>query len=225
MWGDLPPLFPKIWGGVGGKLLNWRNPPSLALDTTLHTDGFRTWVQIFGKAIRLTIVGFCTHFNPCHAEVIWGSMQSYLHLLSFLTISINRFRQLKYAIKGDKDLFDRHQHLPQNKAYIQASTPLPLPKRLYPSLRKNHLPFCWLLKKKNPPLSKVKSMILRSNIFKANEIFFTGFMFCWWRHNRLAMMSQWPDNCDANTWQVISNSLDIDFIHCDIHGRSWKKKC
>ena len=38
----------------------------------------------------------------------------------------------------------------------------------------------------------------------------------------MAMTSQWPDNCDANTWQVISNSLDIDFIHDDIHGRSCK---
>ena len=37
------------------------------------------------------------------------------------------------------------------------------------------------------------------------------------------MTSQWSDNCDANTWQVISNLLDIDFIHCDIHGRSCKK--
>ena len=45
---------------------------------------------------------------------------------------------------------------------------------------------------------------------------------CWWRHNRLAITSQWPDNCDASTWQVISNSLDIDFIHSDIHGRSCK---
>ena len=36
------------------------------------------------------------------------------------------------------------------------------------------------------------------------------------------MTSQWPDNCDDNTWQVISNSLDIDFIHGDIHGRSCK---
>ena len=36
------------------------------------------------------------------------------------------------------------------------------------------------------------------------------------------MTSQWPDNCDANTWQVISNSLDIDFIHGDIHDPSCK---
>ena len=48
------------------------------------------------------------------------------------------------------------------------------------------------------------------------------FTFCWWRLNRLAMTSPWPDNCDANTWQVISNSLDIDFIHGNIHGRSCK---
>ena len=45
------------------------------------------------------------------------------------------------------------------------------------------------------------------------------FSFCWWRHNRLLMTSQWPDNCDAITWIVISNSLDIDYIHGDIHGR------
>ena len=30
----------------------------------------------------------------------------------------------------------------------------------------------------------------------------------WRRHN----------NCDACTWKVISNSLDIDFIHGNIHG-------
>ena len=28
--------------------------------------------------------------------------------------------------------------------------------------------------------------------------------------------------CDATTWQVISNSLDIDFIHYNIHGQSCK---
>ena len=37
------------------------------------------------------------------------------------------------------------------------------------------------------------------------------------------MTSQWPDNCDAVTWIMISNSLDIDFIYGDIHGRSCKK--
>ena len=52
----------------------------------------------------------------------------------------------------------------------------------------------------------------------------THLTFCWWCHNRLAMTSQWPDNCDANTWQVISNELDIDFMHGDIHGWSCKKK-
>ena len=38
----------------------------------------------------------------------------------------------------------------------------------------------------------------------------------WWRHNN-------KTNCDAITWIVISNSLDIDFIHGDIHGWSCKK--
>ena len=44
----------------------------------------------------------------------------------------------------------------------------------------------------------------------------------WWRHNRLLMMSQWPDSCDAITWIMISSSINIDFIHGDIHGRSFK---
>ena len=47
--------------------------------------------------------------------------------------------------------------------------------------------------------------------------------FCWWRHNRLPMTSQWPDNCGAITWIMISNSLDIDFTWGDIHDRSCKK--
>ena len=49
------------------------------------------------------------------------------------------------------------------------------------------------------------------------------FSFCWWLHSRLLMTSQWPDSCDAIMWIVISNSLNIDFIHGDIHGRSCKK--
>ena len=66
-------------------------------------------------------------------------------------------------------------------------------------------------------------MTLKTRIFTHHpRVTLARFMFCWWRHNRLAMTSQWPDNCDANTWQAISNSLDIDFIHCDIHGRSCK---
>ena len=60
------------------------------------------------------------------------------------------------------------------------------------------------------------------DLYTSSPCFTRSFSFCWWRHNRLAMTSQWPDNCDANTWQVISNSLHIDFIHDDIHGRSCK---
>ena len=42
------------------------------------------------------------------------------------------------------------------------------------------------------------------------------FSFCWWRSEL-----QWTNNyCGAITSIVISNSLDIDFIHGDIHGRS-----
>ena len=51
----------------------------------------------------------------------------------------------------------------------------------------------------------------------------TLFSFCWWHHGRLLMTSQWPDNCDAITWIVIFISLDIHYIHGDIHGQSCKK--
>ena len=61
-----------------------------------------------------------------------------------------------------------------------------------------------------------------------NDDFYTSspclarFSFCWWHRNRLMMTSQWPAICDAITRIVISNSLDVDFIHGDIHGR-WCK--
>ena len=49
-------------------------------------------------------------------------------------------------------------------------------------------------------------------------------LFCWWRHTRLPMTSQWPDNRGKwKKWKVILNSLDIDFIQGDSHGRSCKK--
>ena len=67
-------------------------------------------------------------------------------------------------------------------------------------------------------------MTLKTRIFTHHSrVSLARFTFCWWCHNLSVMMPQWPDNCDANTWQVISNSLDIDFIHGDIHGRSCKK--
>ena len=67
-------------------------------------------------------------------------------------------------------------------------------------------------------------MTPKTRIFACHpHVSLARFTFCSWRHTRLAMTSQWPDICDANTWQVISNSLDIDFIHGDIHGRSCKK--
>ena len=64
-------------------------------------------------------------------------------------------------------------------------------------------------------------MTIKTTIFTHVSPF--RFMFCWWRHNRLLMTSQWLDNFYENKWKVISNSLDIDFIHSDIHSRSSKK--
>ena len=61
------------------------------------------------------------------------------------------------------------------------------------------------------------------SIYMSSQCLTARFSFCWWCNNRLLMKLQWPDNCYAITWIVISNSLDIDFIHSDIHGRLCKK--
>ena len=67
-------------------------------------------------------------------------------------------------------------------------------------------------------------MTIKTPIFAHRpRVSLARFSFCWWRHNRLLMTSQWPDSFDAITWIVISSSLDIDFIHGDIHDRSCKK--
>ena len=50
------------------------------------------------------------------------------------------------------------------------------------------------------------------------RVSFAPVLFCRRHDNWLLVMSQWPDNCGAITWIVIFNSLDIDFIHSDIHG-------
>ena len=74
--------------------------------------------------------------------------------------------------------------------------------------------FCWLY----PTLNKVY-LILSYRL----RVSLAQLAFCWWRHNRLLMTSQWADNCDAVTWIMISYSLNTDFIHGDIHGRSCTK--
>ena len=57
-----------------------------------------------------------------------------------------------------------------------------------------------------------------------SRISLTQFSFCWWRHDRLPIRSEWPDKCDTITWTAISKSLDIDFNHGDIHRRSCKNE-
>ena len=80
-----------------------------------------------------------------------------------------------------------------------------------------HTLFYFLHDKTNP------YMTIRTTSFTYRpRVSLTRFSFCWLCHNLLLMTSQWPDSCDAITWIVISNSLDIDFIHGDIHDRSCK---
>ena len=62
-------------------------------------------------------------------------------------------------------------------------------------------------------------MTLKTRIFAHHpRVQLARLMFCWWRHSRLVMTSQWPDNCDTNTWQVISN-LSILFTAIFTAGR------
>ena len=66
-------------------------------------------------------------------------------------------------------------------------------------------------------------MTIETTIFSHHPLVsLAQFSFCWWCRNWL-MTSQWLDNCVAITWIVISNSLHINFIHSDIHGRLCKK--
>ena len=66
----------------------------------------------------------------------------------------------------------------------------------------------------------------KTRIFTHNpRVSLARITFCWWRHKWSAMTSHWPDNRDANAWQLIFNPLDIEFIHGDIHGRSCKNLC
>ena len=63
--------------------------------------------------------------------------------------------------------------------------------------------------------------MIKTTIFtRLHRVSLAQFSLCWWRHNRLPMTSQLPSNCDMLTRIVISNSLDIDFIHSEIRDRS-----
>ena len=73
--------------------------------------------------------------------------------------------------------------------------------------------------------NKSKNDDKNNDLYTSSRVSLTQFSFCWWRHNRLLMTPQWPNNCGGITWIVISNSLDIDFIHGDLRGWSCKKLC
>ena len=56
-------------------------------------------------------------------------------------------------------------------------------------------------------------MTIKTTIFThCIHVSLTQFLFCWWHHNRLLMTSQWPDNCDAIMWIVISNTISISIL-------------
>ena len=68
-------------------------------------------------------------------------------------------------------------------------------------------------------------MTIKTAIFTHRpRVSLARFTLGWWCHNRLLWTSHWPDNWDTTTWKMISNSLDINFIHDDIQDR-YKKCC
>ena len=67
---------------------------------------------------------------------------------------------------------------------------------------------CYFLHDVTNPWITIKTTIFTHR----PRVWLARFSFCWWRHNRLLMTSQWPDNCVAITWIVISNSLDMSLV-------------
>ena len=56
-------------------------------------------------------------------------------------------------------------------------------------------------------------MTIKTTVFTHHpRVLLARFSFCWWRNNRLLMTSQWQEK-----WGAIFNSLNINFIHSDIH--------
>ena len=75
---------------------------------------------------------------------------------------------------------------------------------------------------------------LKTSSTLRNHVLLGLIMFWWWRHNSLLNIGDdvaincatimWLCICDASTWKVVSNSMNIDFIHDDLHDWSYKKQ-
>ena len=181
---------------------------------------------------KLTTIGSDNGLSPgWHQAIIWstdgilliGPLGTHFSeiLIKIQTLSLKRYRimyalpwQTVYALTRGlfwclfPELHSNEGNKHQNNTQVSALT-------LRHKSTYNILFLTWQNKPK---------MTLKTRIFTHHpRVSITCFTLCWWRHNRLEMTSQWPDHCDADTWQVISNSLYIDFIHSDIHDRSCKK--
>ena len=112
-------------------------------------------------------------------------------------------------------------YFPSCKATREKNTTITLEWAQKQFITRVHALFYFLHDTTNPQMT-TKTMIFTHRPHLGLSL--ARFWFCWWHHNGLLMTSQWPDNCDAIMWIMISNSLDIDIIHCDIHGGSCKKQ-
>ena len=135
------------------------------------------------------------------------------HMRSFIRSKVNHIHYLSFYVQIEWCMYSRAQL----RKLITREITLSWAHKQF--VTRVHTLFYFLHDITNP------KMTLKTRIFSHHpRASLARFSFCWWRHNRLAMTSQWPDHCDANTWQVISNSSYIDFIHGNIHGRSCKKQ-
>ena len=73
-------------------------------------------------------------------------------------------------------------------------------------------PYMTMKRRSSHTSSMSSSLCLRS----ADDIT----IYCWWLHNAITQ----HENCDTSTWRAISNSLEIDFMHCQIEGQLCKNK-
>ena len=136
-----------------------------------------------------------------------------------MTRSFDVFIDLRLNKRGELFMHPREGYfgvyLPNCAATREMNTEITLEWVHKQFATKVHTLFLFLTRYKES-INDAKTWILTHN----TSVSLARFTFCLWRHHRYAMTSQWPDNCYANTGQVISNSLDIDFIHGGIHGGS-----
>ena len=117
------------------------------------------------------------------------------------SISIDRYR-IMHVLEGCFDVY-----FPSYEATRETDSKITLEGSHEQFLTRIHALYHFLHDTTKP------SMTIKTTIFTHRPcVSFAYVAFCLWRHDRLRITSQWPDNCDASTWQVISNSPPVRLL-------------